>query len=290
MVVGLGALGAVTRVTLDVEPAYEVRQRVFEGLAWDALFDALRRDHRARLQRQRVHALGRGDRPGVGQEPRRRTRPRRSRAELFGARPATVDRHPILGIDPVNCTPQLGRPGRGRTACRTSGWASRPSAGEEIQSEYHRRRARTPSRDRGGARPWPARSRPLLQVMRDPHDRRRHAVAEPAVRAGHRRRSTSRGSREPDGRGARARRRRGGARAVRRAPALGQAVPRPRRGHRAALRAPAGLRARSPSASTRAARSATRGSSAGCSASRPSGRRPARACRAGTSGPSPADG
>lgn len=39
MVVSLGALGAVTRVTLDVEPAYEVRQRVFERLSWEALFD-----------------------------------------------------------------------------------------------------------------------------------------------------------------------------------------------------------------------------------------------------------
>ena len=37
LVVGLGALGAVTRITLDVEPAYQVRQRVFEGLGWDAL-------------------------------------------------------------------------------------------------------------------------------------------------------------------------------------------------------------------------------------------------------------
>ena len=39
LVVGLGALGAVTRLTLDVEPAYQVRQRVFEGLAWDALHE-----------------------------------------------------------------------------------------------------------------------------------------------------------------------------------------------------------------------------------------------------------
>ena len=39
LVVGLGALGAVTRLTLDVEPAYEVRQRVFEGLSWKALFE-----------------------------------------------------------------------------------------------------------------------------------------------------------------------------------------------------------------------------------------------------------
>jgi xylitol oxidase len=32
--VGLGALGAVIRITLEVEPAYEVRQRAFEGLSW----------------------------------------------------------------------------------------------------------------------------------------------------------------------------------------------------------------------------------------------------------------
>src|SRR3954447_20218081 len=37
VVVGLGALGVVTRVTLAVEPAYELCQRVFEGLSWDAL-------------------------------------------------------------------------------------------------------------------------------------------------------------------------------------------------------------------------------------------------------------
>ncbi|HEV3012478.1 MAG TPA: FAD-binding protein, partial [Actinomycetota bacterium] len=39
LVVGLGALGAVTRLTLDAEPAYQVRQRVFEGLAWEALHE-----------------------------------------------------------------------------------------------------------------------------------------------------------------------------------------------------------------------------------------------------------
>src|SRR4029453_17126329 len=38
-VVGLGALGAVPRLSLDVEPDYQVRQRTFEGLPWDRLFD-----------------------------------------------------------------------------------------------------------------------------------------------------------------------------------------------------------------------------------------------------------
>jgi xylitol oxidase len=36
--VSLGALGAVTRITLDVEATYDVAQHVFEDLGWDALF------------------------------------------------------------------------------------------------------------------------------------------------------------------------------------------------------------------------------------------------------------
>ena len=43
LVVGLGALGAVTRVTLDIEPTFAVTQHVYEGLSWgslDAHFDA----------------------------------------------------------------------------------------------------------------------------------------------------------------------------------------------------------------------------------------------------------
>src|SRR5216684_8616232 len=36
-VVALGVLGIVTRVTLDIEPAFSMRQDAFEGLAWAAL-------------------------------------------------------------------------------------------------------------------------------------------------------------------------------------------------------------------------------------------------------------
>jgi alditol oxidase len=36
-VVALGALGIVTRVTLDIEPAFTIRQDAFEGLAWASL-------------------------------------------------------------------------------------------------------------------------------------------------------------------------------------------------------------------------------------------------------------
>ena len=44
MVVSLGAFGIVTRVTLDIEPEFEMRQDAFEGLRWATLladFDAV---------------------------------------------------------------------------------------------------------------------------------------------------------------------------------------------------------------------------------------------------------
>jgi xylitol oxidase len=41
MLVGLGALGVVTRVTLDIQPTFHLRQDAFEGLAWDTVLSDL---------------------------------------------------------------------------------------------------------------------------------------------------------------------------------------------------------------------------------------------------------
>ena len=191
LVVGLGALGAVTRVTLDVEPAYEVRQRVFEDLAWDALFE--------HFDAITPPATASACSPVWGETSTRcGSRPAsdgrsRSRADLFGARPATADRHPILGIDPVNCTPQLGRPGPWSDRLPHFRMGFTPSTGEELQSEYLVPRAPRRRGDRGGAR---ARRRdpPAAPGDRDPHGRRRPPVDEPAVRDATRSASTSRGS------------------------------------------------------------------------------------------------
>ena len=104
MVVNLGALGVVTRVTLDAEPVYEVRQRVFEGIGWPELlehYDAVM----ATGYSVSVFTSGATRQPGVGQEPRRRARPSCSASRR------DRERHPIPGIDPVNCTAQLGVPG-----------------------------------------------------------------------------------------------------------------------------------------------------------------------------------
>jgi xylitol oxidase len=162
MVVGLGALGVVTRLTLDVEPAYEVRQRVFEGLAWEALhahFDEITGAGYS------VSVLTRfGDEVDQVWVRSRVTREaERVRPDLFGARPATVDRHPILGIDPTWCTPQLGVPGAWSDRLPYFRMGFTASSGAELQSEYL-----VPREHAAGAieavRGLGARIRPVLQV------------------------------------------------------------------------------------------------------------------------------
>ena len=53
-----------------------------------------------------------------------------------------MDRHPIIGLDPVNCTPQLGRAGPWMERLPHFRLGFTPSAGDEIQSEYHLPRER----------------------------------------------------------------------------------------------------------------------------------------------------
>ena len=134
LVVGLGALGAVTRITLDVQPAYEVKQRVFEGLSWKALYDhfdeitscgySVSIFTRWGETNEQVWVKSRTDEPD------------RVEGDLFGAVAATVDRHPIVELDPTPCTPQLGRPGLWSDRLPHFRMSYTPSSGEEIQSEY----------------------------------------------------------------------------------------------------------------------------------------------------------
>ena len=134
VVVGLGALGAVTRLTLDVEPAYEVRQRVFEGLEWDALyanFDVIMTSgYSVSVFTRWGEAAGQ-----VWVKSRVSDEVDAERVELFGARAATLDRHPIPGVDPVNCTSQLGVPGPWSDRLPHFRMGFTPSNGDELQSE-----------------------------------------------------------------------------------------------------------------------------------------------------------
>ena len=130
-VVGLGALGAVIRVRLDVEPEYHVAQHVYEGLAWDA------------LARRFGEITAAGDSVSlfttwgahIDQVWVKQRLPSESGATLLGARPATVDVHPIAGVAAENCTPQLGVPGLWSDRLPHFKMGFTPSRGDELQSE-----------------------------------------------------------------------------------------------------------------------------------------------------------
>ena len=135
-VVGLGALGAVTRVTLAIKPTYDVRQLVYRGLGWTELaehFDDIMG------AAESVSLFTRwGDRVDQVWLKRRVDGgwPDTPEATLHGASLATEDLHPVEGLPSAMVTPQMGVAGS---------WAERlphflpdatPSAGAEIQSEY----------------------------------------------------------------------------------------------------------------------------------------------------------
>jgi alditol oxidase len=162
LVVGLGALGAVTRLTLDVEPAYQVRQRAFEGLAWDALLEHFDEITGAGYSVSVFTGWG----PAVDQvwvKSRVTDEPEQVRGDLFGAPAATVERHPILALDPVNCTPQLGVPGRWSDRLPHFRMGFTPSSGDELQSEYLLPRAHAAAAI-ATMRALADRLRPVLQV------------------------------------------------------------------------------------------------------------------------------
>ncbi len=138
VVVGLGALGIVTRVTLAVQPFYEMRQRVFQGVRWDTLFARLDEIYAAGESVSVFHLCGEQTEQvwvkrladGTGGEDDG------DLEDLLGVRSATVELHPVLGGDPINCTEQQGVPGpwSERLPHFRSGFL--PSSGEELQSEF----------------------------------------------------------------------------------------------------------------------------------------------------------
>ena len=121
-VVHLGALGVVTRITLDAEPAFDVRQRVFEHLSWDALF-AHFDEIMAAAYSVSVFTRWREDVDMVWLKSRSsRSAPSSS---TRAPRPSTGTR----SWSSIRSTARRNSasPARGGTGSPTSGWASRPA-------------------------------------------------------------------------------------------------------------------------------------------------------------------
>lgn len=139
-VVSLGALGVVTRITLDVQPTFDVRQDVYAGLRWATLLDHLD-DVMASAYSVSVFTDWLGESVGwlwmksrmdSGAPP----------AELYGATPVAGERHMIEDMPPVNTTQQGGVPGPWSERLAHFRMEFTPSNGDELQSEFLVPRAR----------------------------------------------------------------------------------------------------------------------------------------------------
>jgi len=137
-VVGLGALGVITKVTLAVQPAFSVRQRVFEDLPLSAVKDhfdtIMSAGYSVSLftdwQRDRINEVWIKSRVDA------ESRDDGGRTELFGARPATRNLHPIAELSAENCTEQMGVPGPWYERLPHFRMGFTPSSGKELQAEY----------------------------------------------------------------------------------------------------------------------------------------------------------
>ena len=136
-VVGLGALGVITKVTLDIQPTYMMRQYVYENMPLSAVkdhFDAIESSgYSVSLftdwQNQRIREVWIKSREEKGQAFD-------ATPEFFGAKRATKNLHPIAELSAENCTEQMGVPGPWYERLPHFRMGFTPSAGKELQSEY----------------------------------------------------------------------------------------------------------------------------------------------------------
>ncbi|MGO8793236.1 MAG: FAD-binding protein [Candidatus Sulfotelmatobacter sp.] len=136
-VVGLGALGVITKVTLDTQPTYLMRQCVYEDLPLSELkehFDAIEASgYSVSLftdwQKQRINEVWIKSRVEEGQAFH-------ATPEFYGAKLATRNLHPIKELSAENCTEQMGVPGPWYERLPHFRMGFTPSAGKELQTEY----------------------------------------------------------------------------------------------------------------------------------------------------------
>lgn len=133
VVVSLGALGVVTSVTLDIEPSFEVRQRLYERLPLEtalAHFDALMGAAYS------VSLFLRWTDPDVVDQVWTKSREVEAPVIPGDPAPATEPLHMLAGVSPEACTPQLGEPGRWLDRLPHFRLSHTPSSGAELQSEH----------------------------------------------------------------------------------------------------------------------------------------------------------
>jgi alditol oxidase len=137
-VVNLGALGVMTRVTLDVQPTFRIRQDVYVDLPLAQLaehFEAIMSSgYSVSLftdwQKKRIKQVWIKRRVEDGETIQA------ADPEFHGARVATRNLHPIAELSAENCTEQMGVPGPWYERLPHFRMGYTPSSGKELQSEY----------------------------------------------------------------------------------------------------------------------------------------------------------
>jgi xylitol oxidase len=137
MVVGLGGFGIVTKLTLDIQPTFEMQQDLYENLPLSALEDHLEEITSSGYS---VSLFTDWKTETVNQIwVKRRLRDGKKQevlSQLHGALPATRNLHPIAHISAENCTEQMGVPGAWHERLPHFRLDHMPSSGEELQTEY----------------------------------------------------------------------------------------------------------------------------------------------------------
>lgn len=136
-VVGLGALGVVTSITLDIQPLFEISQYIYDNLPvaqlennFEAIYSSaysvsLFTDWKGSTINQVWQK--RLVQPGTAGDVA---------DEFFGASLADAKRHPVPEQTAENCSEQFGVPGPWHERLPHFRMDFTPSAGEEIQTEY----------------------------------------------------------------------------------------------------------------------------------------------------------
>ncbi|HEY3867137.1 MAG TPA: FAD-binding protein [Actinocrinis sp.] len=155
VVVGLGALGVVDEVTLDVLPSFDVSQYVYEDVSLErvaesfdevfgaaysvSVFTGWASDSAMAWVKVRRAAAGdaaAADPAGNGAAAPAAGGDAGPDPDWLGARRATEPRHPVPGMPAGFCSEQLGVPGPWHERLPHFRPQFTPSSGEELQSEF----------------------------------------------------------------------------------------------------------------------------------------------------------
>ena len=132
-VVGLGAIGVITAVTLKIQPTYNIRQYVYQDLPLSQMKDHFDAIESAGYS---VSLFTDWQKQNIREVWVKARAPFAAPQEFYGSKLATKNLHPISELSPENCTEQLGVPGPWYERLPHFKMGFTPSAGKELQTEY----------------------------------------------------------------------------------------------------------------------------------------------------------